>query len=155
MKFLFAFFCFVVFNSISAQTEWEEGIVIVQIEDGVDVNYFLNELSFSSGLQFTINEALVPSANIYSFSFSDPHIGVAAAIKILTSEPLVKIAQPNHTNIEMRKTSNDPNAIGQWYLDKINAPQAWDYTTGGSTIEREEIVIAIVDVSFEISHDDL
>ncbi|MDE0771554.1 MAG: S8 family peptidase [Salibacteraceae bacterium] len=157
MKFLFAFFCFVVFNSISisAQTEWEEGEVIVQLEQGVDVKYFLNELSFSSGLRFTIEEALVPSANIYSFSFSDPHIGVTAAIKILTNEPLVKIAQPNHTNIEMRKTSNDPNAIGQWYLDKINAPLAWDYTTGGSTIDSQEIVIAIVDVSFEISHGDL
>ena len=30
-----------------------------------------------------------------------------------------------------------------------------DITTGGSTIDSQEIVIAIVDVSFEISHDDL
>ncbi len=157
MKFLISLFCFVVFssNSIWAQAEWQEGEVIVQLKHEVDVNYFLNELNASSCPQFSLEESLVPSANIYSFSFSNFEIHVEEAVALLSEHTMVKFAQPNHTNIEIRKSSNDPNAIGQWYLDKINAPNAWDITTGGFTVDSQEIVIAIVDVSFEISHDDL
>jgi len=157
MKFLISLFCFVVFssNSIWAQSEWQEGEVIVQLKHEVDVNYFLNELNASSGPQFSLKESLVPSANIYSFSFSNFEIHVEEAVVLLSEQAMVQFAQPNHTNIEIRKSSNDPNAIGQWYLDKINAPNAWDITTGGFTVDSQEIVIAIVDVSFEISHDDL
>jgi len=157
MKLLFSIFCFFVFstNAIFAQSEWKAGEVLVTLEQEVDVNYFLNELETNTGLQVNRVEALVPSANIYAFSFLNGQINVEEAVSLLKEQSMVKFAQPNHTNIEMRKSSNDPNAIGQWYLDKINAPLAWDITTGGSTIDSQEIVIAIVDVSFEISHDDL
>ncbi|MDC1205132.1 hypothetical protein N8085_07030, partial [Salibacteraceae bacterium] len=135
MKLLFSIFCFFVFstNAIFAQSEWKAGEVLVTLEQEVDVNYFLNELETNTGLQVNRVEALVPSANIYAFSFLNGQINVEEAVSLLKEQSMVKFAQPNHTNIEMRKSSNDPNAIGQWYLDKINAPLAWDITTGGST----------------------
>ena len=47
-------------------------------------------------------------------------------------------------------TPNDPNFSSQWYLQKINAPQAWDITQGS-----EDITIAIVDTGGNLAHPDL
>lgn len=50
------------------------------------------------------------------------------------------------------RITSTPNDLqsSQWYLDKINAQQAWDYSTGSSSI-----VIAIVDNGIKHSHEDL
>ncbi|NQU05710.1 MAG: S8 family serine peptidase, partial [Calditrichaeota bacterium] len=45
---------------------------------------------------------------------------------------------------------NDPYYPFQWYLHKVSAPAAWDLSRGD-----EDIVIAIVDVGFDIDHRDL
>lgn len=45
---------------------------------------------------------------------------------------------------------NDPAIGSQYYLNRVNAPQAWDVTTGDPTI-----VIAIVDTGGDLDHPDL
>ncbi len=57
--------------------------------------------------------------------------------------------------LEERKIPNDPSYSNQWYLDFINAPKVWDYTTGGKTKNGREIVIAILDTGLQINHSDL
>lgn len=47
-------------------------------------------------------------------------------------------------------TPNDTYFNNQWALDKINAPEAWDITTGSS-----EVIIAIVDSGIDLDHEDL
>ena len=49
-------------------------------------------------------------------------------------------------------TANDPYFTGgnQWYLTKIQAPQAWDSSTGNSTG-----IVAIIDTGVRASHPDL
>lgn len=46
-------------------------------------------------------------------------------------------------------TPNDP-IYPQWYTDKIKAPQAWDTTTGSSTI-----TIAVIDTGFALNHEEM
>ena len=46
--------------------------------------------------------------------------------------------------------SNDPYVSNQWYLNTINAYNAWDITTGDSNI-----IVAILDSGVEWEHDDL
>lgn len=47
-------------------------------------------------------------------------------------------------------TPNDIFFSDQWYLQKINAPTAWDATTGSS-----DVIVAILDTGFDLDHPDL
>src|SRR3989338_6557208 len=47
-------------------------------------------------------------------------------------------------------TSNDPLAPNQWYLQKIQAQEAWDAATGSN-----DVVVAVLDTGVDIAHPDL
>ena len=47
-------------------------------------------------------------------------------------------------------TPNDPSYASQWYLPKIQAPQAWSVSTGSASI-----VIAVIDSGVDTTHPDL
>ena len=47
-------------------------------------------------------------------------------------------------------TPNDTYFAKQWYLPKINAPIAWDQTTGSS-----DVIVAVLDTGFDLDHPDL
>jgi len=58
-------------------------------------------------------------------------------------------SQPNfiyHTFL----TPNDPQYSSLWGMQNINAPQAWDTSTGSNSI-----VVAVIDTGMDISHPDL
>lgn len=63
----------------------------------------------------------------------------------------VEYAEPDYT-AEALGTANDPYFTqgSQWHLAKIQAPAAWDVTTGDSNI-----VVAVVDSGVTASHPDL
>ncbi len=49
--------------------------------------------------------------------------------------------------------AEDPNDVlydEQWYLEQINAPEAWDTETGS-----DEIIIAVLDTGVDLDHPDL
>jgi len=62
----------------------------------------------------------------------------------------VEWAEPNF-KVEASFLPSDPFYDKQWYLDKIKAPQAWDFTKGGD----EDVIIAILDTGVDIDHPDL
>ncbi|MDK2898828.1 MAG: serine protease [Patescibacteria group bacterium] len=47
-------------------------------------------------------------------------------------------------------TANDPGYANNWAIQKVNAPAAWDISTGNN-----QTVIAIIDTGFALNHDDL
>ena len=62
---------------------------------------------------------------------------------------------PNST-LENREVPNDDlYASSQWNMEIINLPQVWDFTTGGNTAKGEDIVVAVIDDGFDITHEDL
>jgi len=48
------------------------------------------------------------------------------------------------------RTANDPGYASSWALQAVNAPEAWDITTGSSNT-----VVAVIDSGFSLNHDDL
>ncbi len=64
--------------------------------------------------------------------------------------PTIEWAEPNY-RLESSFLPADPLYDKQWYLDKIKAPQAWDFTKGGN----KDIKIAVLDTGVDIDHPDL
>ena len=76
-------------------------------------------------------------------------VGVEAALHAFRSNPNVLYAEPNfrgHTLL----TPNDPSYPALYGLDKIEAPAAWDITTGNGSI-----VVGVIDTGVDYTHPDL
>jgi thermitase len=67
----------------------------------------------------------------------------------LSKNFLVIFAEPDYL-IPLTEIPNDPLFSQQWGLSKIDAPDAWDQSTGNS-----QIVIAIIDTGADLDHEDL
>ncbi len=64
-------------------------------------------------------------------------------------EDWVEFAEPDYIATAFL-VPNDPGYANQWALPKIQAPQAWDLTTGSSAVR-----IAILDTGIDQDHEDL
>ncbi len=56
--------------------------------------------------------------------------------------------------IELRAIPNDPDYPAQWGLGQINMPEVWDITTGGQAPNGDDIVVAIFDDGYDVTHRD-
>ena len=75
---------------------------------------------------------------------------LAVAATALEASPAVEWAEPNYT-FTLYVTPNDPYYTTQApYLDRLEMPAAWDYTTGQS-----DVVIAVLDTGVKTDHLDL
>jgi len=83
----------------------------------------------------------------------------------LQNHPQIKTAQLNE-KVQLRNVPNDFRFTDQWqYNNKgenfgitdadIDAPKAWQKTTGGLTANRDEIVVAVIDGGVDPNHPDL
>jgi len=55
-----------------------------------------------------------------------------------------------HANFVYALIPSDTEYTSQWYLEKINAPEAWDIKTGSP-----QVIIAVIDGGVDINHPDL
>src|SRR5918995_6812137 len=78
-----------------------------------------------------------------------PGTSVAAAEKALERRPEVRYAQPNHL-YRIAATPNDPSFPSLWGMTNIQAPGAWDLTTGS-----DAVTVAVVDTGIAYTHPDL
>lgn len=69
--------------------------------------------------------------------------------KLYSLNPIIEYAEPNYT-AEALFTPNDAYFGNQWGMTKVQAPQAWDLSTGSANIK-----IAILDTGIDEDHEDL
>ncbi|KAF0219218.1 MAG: peptidase S8/S53 subtilisin kexin [Geobacteraceae bacterium] len=74
---------------------------------------------------------------------------VEEALKEYESDADVEYAEPDYV-VETMNTPYDPQFPSLWGLAKINAPAAWDTSTGSSNV-----VVAIIDTGVDHNHGDL
>lgn len=79
---------------------------------------------------------------------------VEEALAKLRKDPNVVYAEPNYIyrafGASAKRTVNDPKFGDLWGMTKIQAPQAWDTTTGKS-----EVLVAVIDTGVDYNHPDL
>lgn len=78
-----------------------------------------------------------------------PGLDTKSVIEELSSEPDVLYVEPNYIYSALIEP-DDPYYQNQWGLPKINAPSAWEKTTGSN-----EVVIAVIDSGVDYKHPDL
>ncbi|MCL1035866.1 S8 family serine peptidase [Shewanella submarina] len=87
-------------------------------------------------------------------------VDIEKAVKILSRHPAVKYAEPNYIYRAIG-TPDDPRYPEMWGLNNtgqdggtadadVDAPEAWDITTGDS-----DVVIAVIDTGVDYNHEDL
>lgn len=141
MKHLFFIFLLGFSGLLSAQES-----IIIQLQDNVSLEAFTKRQTFD--LRF--ERALFPAINLYEFS-SVTKINLTN----VEQHPMVRSAQLNRTLEARTTTPNDPEFGQQWALQRIDAQKAWDVTTGGRTVNGDEIVVAVIESGFDIEHPDL
>lgn len=76
-------------------------------------------------------------------------LSAAQAAERMSADPRVLYAEPDYI-AEAALVPNDTHYASQWGLEKINAPAAWDSTTGSA-----EVIIAVIDSGIDPEHPDL
>lgn len=92
-------------------------------------------------------EPLGAGSDIYRVSLHTTTDAALLAARIAAT-PAVAFAEPNYVR-HMLRVPNDPAVPQQWALEKIQAFDAWEITTGGN------VVIAVLDTGVSTSHPDL
>ncbi len=71
------------------------------------------------------------------------------AAELYKNNPNVEIVEPNYV-LRAYATPNDPRYGELWGMERINAPEAWDVTTGSTNV-----VVAVIDTGIRFTHEDL
>ena len=143
------------------------GNIIVMLHSAGNAEQFASSLKEVEGIKtnFKLQRVLSNSMHIFLFDFDVNSISNNRMLNAVKTNPLVLIAQFNHT-FESRAIPNDPDFTNQWNMlntgqaggtvgADIQATQAWDITTGGLTAQGDTIVVAVIDGGFDLTHPDL
>lgn len=69
--------------------------------------------------------------------------------KFYADNPWVEYVEPN-ASYELAAIPNDPEYSKLWYLPQIDAPAAWELTTGS-----EDVIVAVLDTGIDLDHPDI
>lgn len=157
-KILFiASFC-IGFNLLSiAQEEhpagsYVPGEVLVQVGNSAHVSEIVSSMKIINGVEtsFEVGYEVSRPTNIWLFKFNDQIISHDEILIALNKNQFVLVAQNNHYVQNRATTPNDPSFASQWHHvnsnDKdIDSDLAWDVTTGGTTMNGDEIVVCVIE----------
>lgn len=156
------------FLSVFAQSPgYVPNEIMVMMKPGHEVEDLVKKLN-ARGLvgQFQQKEIVSKRYRIYLLQH-DAILGLSEnVVKDFYQYEEVAVAQVNHYVQHRATTPNDANFGNQWALNNtgggggvadadIDAPEAWDVTTGGITTTGDTIVVAVVDGGFQLTHPDL
>lgn len=144
------------------------GEILLQLVRPGAMPQLMKELETVNGVetQIEIIGELSDIAHIWHIRFNEAVISEAEMLMAVKLNRHVREAQFNHY-VELRATEpNDPQYGQQWQYDNnganggvvdadIDAPEAWDITTGGITADGDTIVVAIIDDGANLNHPDL
>lgn len=107
---------------------------------------------------------VAPQMNIWLLEFDEASVGEQEMLRAVQNHPYVKVAQFNHV-VNHRAVPNDAQFDEQWqYINDgsnggvvdadIDADEAWEITTGGVTVQGDDIVAAALDDGIDMAHPD-
>lgn len=128
-----------------AESERSETILIVQLQTGTDTSV-LNGLGVVH--EQVLGGKLISGLHRYHVENEQDF---EQLLEIVNAHPAVKYAEPDY-RVQQALVPNDPSiGAAAWWLDQINAYEAWDINTDATAIGP----IAVFDNGILVSHEDL
>jgi subtilisin family serine protease len=152
-----------------AQEEALPGEYLVWLQPEAQAPALARRLQASEGMALRPVRRLSPRWNLWLFAAPEAGSSPEKRIALLRRAPEVMLAQANH-RVSLRShpqaLPNDPEFPLQWALDNsgqqgglpdadIDAPEAWDLSTGGLSALGDTLVVAVIDEGFDLAHPDL
>lgn len=147
------------------------GNMLVMLSSAEDAEKVLSGLSYIEGAatQLKTERVISSQLHIYLMSFNSAAVNEDNMLLRTRLFRGVKIAQFNHYVNERNTVPNDSLFAQMWDMNNtglnggsgavadadIDAPEAWDITTGGLTSQGDTIVAAVIDGGFSLTHPDL
>ncbi|MFZ5988129.1 MAG: S8 family serine peptidase [Bacillota bacterium] len=129
---------------------YENSVHTVSAFSGIDINS-VEELTTPMQLQDTVTTSASLKNKIVLLKLKDSsQQGVLEAIDKLKSNSYIKYAEPDYELKTDNTVPNDPDFSKLYGMNKISAPQAWDKTTGNSSV-----VVGVIDTGIDYNHPDL
>ncbi len=163
--FLTAFFLFQ--NIQAQQLDHILGDVLIQIPDKATPDNLVRELQNFNGnpTSLIVVRKLRTVRNIWLLNFDHNQINENHFLAFLRDHRSVELAQFNHLLTERQTIPDDPQFFQQWHWVNdgsgngtfdadVDADLAWDITTGGTTIQGDEIVVCVMEGANR-NHEDL
>ena len=139
----------------SENADYIPGEILVGVKEGITQNS-IQAINAQVGAEIIYKYRIL---NAYQLRLPQG-LNVPAAIKFYSRQDAVEYAEPNYI-VSADVIPNDPQFNNLWGLHNtgqtggtpdadIDAPEAWDITTGS-----EEIVVASIDTGVDYNHEDL
>ncbi len=169
MKHILQFLLFFCISAIVlAEAPYKKGDVLVQTLEGQSIEAIVGDLKYVNGqpTRLRVVEELSRVTNIWLLHFDADQISHPEMLRALFTHDKVRQVQNNHT-IQFRETTPDDTLFDdQWqYVNPggasgvedadIDADQAWDFATGGTTPLGHDIVVAVIDDGIDLDHSDI
>ena len=153
-----------------------EGSYLISLKEGQEATKVLR----THGIPYSRTVSLGRMMNLWLVEVSNSE-NPAAYLQRLAALPEVTVAQANHLIFNREETDfkggtpeiahsqtipNDPDFPSQYYLHNtgqtgglanadLNLPHAWNFSTGGLSSIGDEVVVAVIDHGFDLTHPDL
>lgn len=161
---LYFTWCFVViaFSFLQAQQlKHVLGDILIKPKPNVEAQRIVNKFQGFGNQIINLRLAKTISApmHIYLLQFDYQLVDENVLLLAIQNDPEMETAQFNHL-VQSRVTPNDPLFGQQWQWMNaadadVDAELAWDITTGGTTTDGDEIVVAALDDGTDLTHPDL
>lgn len=144
----------------------EPNELLLQIEPNTSMRLLLDELNVISESDIVFFKQISEPMNIYHLKYNGV-VDLDAIIKKTFDISSIIGIQKNHQITHRTTVPDDPSFGTQWHLNNtgqtggiadadIDAPEAWDVSTGGNTAHGDTIVACIIEGGgVDINHEDL
>lgn len=165
MKKIIAILCFISFTIFGQ--DYVPNQLLVQLKTNTLEHIFFRKFEATSQIKIKSTSCISIPMHVYVLRFNESE-NIEDILKLLKSEDKVTAVQFNHYVQERETIPNDPLfTANQWHLKNtgqtggtvdadIDATEAWDISTGGTTTHDDTIVVCILEGSgVDIFHEDI